>query len=235
MTRDRLAALLAEARVLLLDFDGPVCSVFAGLPAATIAKQLRGLLWRHGIALPDHLMEQDDPHEILRYTGTLGRDELTRAVEDALTAAEITAARLARPTPYAREVIVAAHETGRSVAIVSNNAADAVRTYLDAHRLSRHVHPVVGRPYADPARMKPNPAPICAAVDELDADPAQCILVGDSVSDITAATAAGVHSIGYANKPGKRERLTDAGADAIVDSMAPIATAMLAMQDNTGT
>jgi HAD superfamily hydrolase (TIGR01509 family) len=231
---DELAALLREARVLLLDFDGPVCSVFSGLPAATIAKQLRGLLWRHGVALPDHVMEQDDPHEILRYTGSLGRDELTRAVEDALTSAEITAARLAQPTPYAREVIVAAHAAGRPVAIVSNNAADAVRTYLDAHRLSRYVHPVVGRTYGEPSLMKPNPAPIVAAVAELDADPSECVLIGDSVSDITGAAAAGVRSIGYANKPGKRQRLSDAGADPIVDSMAPIATAMLALEDSTG-
>jgi HAD superfamily hydrolase (TIGR01509 family) len=233
VTGDGLAALLGGARVLLLDFDGPVCSVFAGLPAATVAKQLRGRLC-HGVALPDDVMEQDDPHEILRYTGTLGRDELTRAVEDALIAAEVTAAKSARPTPYAREVIVAARETGRPVAIVSNNAADAVRTYLDAHRLSRYVHPVIGRPYADPSRMKPDPFPVLAAVEELDADPAACVLIGDSVSDITGAAAAGVRSIGYANKPGKREGLTDAGADAVVDSLAPVATAMLALQDGSG-
>jgi HAD superfamily hydrolase (TIGR01509 family) len=231
---DELAALLGEARVLLLDFDGPVCSVFAGLPAARIAKQLRGLLWRHGVALPDHVMEQDDPHEILRYTGSLGRGEMTRSIEDALIAAEITAAKSARPTPYAREVIVAAHEAGRQVAIVSNNAAEAVCTYLDAHRLNRYVHPVIGRPYADPGRMKPNPAPILAAVADLDADPTECVLIGDSVSDVTGAAAAGVRSLGYANKPGKRQRLTDAGADAIVDSMAAVATAMLALQDSAG-
>ena len=234
MSGDGLAALLREARVLLLDFDGPVCSVFAGLPAATVAKQLRGLLWRHGVALPDHVMEQDDPHEILRYTGSLGRDELTRAVEDALTAAEVTAAKSARPTPYAREVIVAAHEAGRSLAIVSNNAAEPVSAYLDAHRLSRYVHPVIGRPYADPSRMKPDPAPILAAVDALDADPAECVLIGDSVSDMVGAAAAGVRSIGYANKPGKQQRLTDAGAEVVVDCMAPVATAMLALQDSAG-
>jgi HAD superfamily hydrolase (TIGR01549 family) len=234
VTADGLATLLREVPVLLLDFDGPVCSLFAGLPAATVAKQLRGLLWRHDVALPDHVMEQDDPHEILRYTGSLGRAELTWAVEDALTAAEVAAAKSARPTPYSREVIVAAHEAGRPLAIVSNNAADAIRAYLDAHRLSRYVHPVIGRPYADPSRMKPNRAPILAAVDELDADPQGCILIGDSVSDITGAAAAGVRSIGYANKPGKRQRLSDAGADPIVDSMAPIATVMLALDDSTG-
>ena len=39
MTADRLMSLLRENRILVVDFDGPVCSVFAGLPAATIAEQ----------------------------------------------------------------------------------------------------------------------------------------------------------------------------------------------------
>jgi beta-phosphoglucomutase-like phosphatase (HAD superfamily) len=82
--------------------------------------------------------------------------------------------------------------------------------------------------------MKPDPAPILAAVEGLDAHPTECVLIGDSTSDIQGATAAGVRSIGYADKPGKRQRLTAAGADAIVESMTPIATAVLALRDSTG-
>ena len=47
----------------------------------------------------------------------------------------------------------------------------------------------------------------------LNAQPLHCTLVGDSVSDIVAARRAGVASVGYANKPGKHEKLRDAGAD----------------------
>jgi len=82
--------------------------------------------------------------------------------------------------------------------------------------------------------MKPDPAPILSAVAELDADPADCVLIGDSASDITGAAAAGVRSLGYANKPGKRQRLTEAGADVIVDSMAPIASTVLALRESCG-
>ena len=35
-----VAGLIAQARYLLLDFDGPVCDIFAGLPAAAIAGRL---------------------------------------------------------------------------------------------------------------------------------------------------------------------------------------------------
>jgi HAD superfamily hydrolase (TIGR01509 family) len=114
--------------------------------------------------------------------------------------------------------------SGRAVAIVSNNSAEAVSAYFVARRLTGYVHPVIGRAYADPLRMKPNPAPVLAAVQELRAEPADCLLVGDSASDIEAARSAGVPVVGYANKRGKRERL--ALADVVIDSMADLATAL---------
>jgi hypothetical protein len=39
-----LAEILSSTRVLLLDFDGPICDVFAGYPAADITQHLRDLL-----------------------------------------------------------------------------------------------------------------------------------------------------------------------------------------------
>ena len=69
------------------------------------------------------------------------------------------------------EVIVAARQAELPVAVVSNNSAKAITAYLTAHRLAGHVSPVVGRPYAGPARMKPNPEPILQAVKSLRSEP----------------------------------------------------------------
>jgi phosphoglycolate phosphatase len=49
------------------------------------------------------------------------------------------------------------------------------------------------------------------------------VLVGDSTTDVAAAEAAGVRVLGFANKPGKDQRLRDAGADALVMSMSELA------------
>lgn len=38
-----LGAIIARTRWLLLDFDGPICSIFSGLPAPTVAEKLRKL------------------------------------------------------------------------------------------------------------------------------------------------------------------------------------------------
>lgn len=95
---------------------------------------------------------------------------------------------------------------------------------LISRRLAGYVHPVVGRAYGDPSQMKPNPAPLLAAVRELHADPSECVLVGDSVSDVEAAHAVAMTAIGYANKEGKQARLSK--AEAIIASMAELATAL---------
>lgn len=223
MTAADLATVVDRARVILLDFDGPVCSIFAQHPASAVAHQLRKLLVDQAVTLPTEILNEPDPLAMLRFTATLGRPAVVQLVDEMMTREEVTAARTAEPTPYGRDVIVAAQQTGRLVAVVSNNSAESVHAYLNARRLTSYVHPVIGRPEAAPERMKPDPFPVLTAVRELGAEPKDCVLVGDSVSDIEAAHAAGVAAIGYANKPGKRERF--AAADAVIDSMAELVTA----------
>lgn len=78
-----------------------------------------------------------------------------------------------------------------------------------------------GRAYAAPSKMKPSPEPILAAARALGVDPAVCMLVGDSLSDIEGARAAGVRVIAYANRPAKVDALK--AADAVVTTMGDIA------------
>lgn len=226
-----LDRLLAEVGAVLLDFDGPVCSVFTGYPAPQVAAKLINMLHRRGIELPPDLVSEPDPLEVLRRIGAAVDHGITRAVEDALCAAERQAVESAEPTPYGREVIVAARQAGMSVAVVSNNSAGAVNAYLTAHRLAGYISPVVGRAYADPACMKPNPEPILQAVYAVGEPPSRCVLVGDSLTDIDGARAAGVRVIGYANRPAKVERFRAAGADVVVTSMRKIADVLVERMD----
>ncbi|MDG4835234.1 HAD family phosphatase [Micromonospora sp. WMMD967] len=214
-----LGRLLGEVGAVLLDFDGPVCSIFAGYPAPQIAAELVEVLRRRGVAVPPDLEGEQDPLEVLRRTGAAGDHGTTRAVEDALCAAELRAVETAEPTPYGREVIVTAWQAGLPLGVVSNNSASAVTAYLVAHRLAAYVSPVVGRAYADPAQMKPDPAPILQAVHALSMSPSRCVLVGDSLSDIEGAHAAGVRVIGYANRAWKVDAFRAAGAEVVVTSM----------------
>ncbi|NBE82166.1 HAD family hydrolase [Micromonospora rubida] len=222
-----LGRLLAGVGAVLLDFDGPVCSIFAGYPAPQVAAELVDVLRRRGVDVPPDLASEPDPLEVLRRTGAAGDQGNTRAVEDALCAAERRAVETAEPTPYGREVIVAARQAEMPVAVVSNNSAGAVSAYLTAHRLAAYVSLVVGRAYALPDRMKPNPEPILQAMRTVGEPPSRCVLVGDSLSDIDGARAAGAKVIGYANRPAKVGMFQAAGADMVITSMGEVAGVLI--------
>ena len=87
---------------------------------------------------------------------------------------------------------------------------------------------VVGRTSPDPALLKPSPHLVTRAIDALGAATDESVLVGDSPSDIAAGRDAGIATIGYANKPGKHQRLTNAGAQLVVDDIRAIARALVA-------
>jgi phosphoglycolate phosphatase len=222
-TTDCLRGILVDSATLLLDFDGPICSVFAGLPAPLVADQLRVVLADGGhTTLPEHVARTDDPFEVFAYAATLGPDE-ARYVEAAMRAHELDAMTTAEPTPGGHDLIHAWHATGRPLAIVSNNSAAAVEAYTHLHGLTDCVRLVSARTTANPALLKPNPHLLLAALAGMPAPASSAAFIGDTTTDIRAAHAARTAVIGYANKPGKAARFTEARADAIVTSMTVLA------------
>ncbi|MEU4800733.1 HAD hydrolase-like protein [Actinosynnema sp. NPDC023587] len=203
-----LQGILSSTEALFLDFDGPVCSVFAGIPAHYVANQLRGVLSDGGhVDLPPEVEKTEDPFEVLRYAATLGEAEAIY-VESALTAHELEAVSTAEPTNGAHTLIRAWHATGRASAIVSNNSQAAVSAYLNLHDLHDEIDVVVGRSTADPTTLKPSPHMINSALRLTQAPSDRSTLIGDSASDIVAATAAHVTAIGFANKTPKVDTLS---------------------------
>lgn len=203
-----LADLLSSADALLLDFDGPICSVFAGFPAPVVADQLRDVLKEAvGADLPPAVAKAQDPFKVFEYAASLGEDH-ARYVEAALSAHEVEAVATAEPTPSAHDLIRAWHRSGRLVGIVSNNGARAVETYLGLHDLVGSVANVAARRSHDPLLLKPRPHLLREAMSTLRVKPARCLFVGDSDTDVVASSAVSMPVIGYANKPGKVETLS---------------------------
>ena len=62
-----LDAILARTRYLLIDFDGPICSIFAGLPAPQVADQLRKFF--AGQPAPRRHPADRRPHRGIRLRG----------------------------------------------------------------------------------------------------------------------------------------------------------------------
>lgn len=221
----KVAALIRSIDAILFDFDGPVCSVFAGYPAPSVAQALRDVLTKEQVRLPACVVNERDPLNILRWAS--GRHpSITTRLEEVLCAAEEEAVRSAAPTKHAHEAIIAATRSGRSVAIVSNNSATAIRSYLALHGLTPHVRVVVGRPFANPGLMKPNPRGVLDALHALETRPAIAMLVGDSPSDVEAACRAGVAVVGYAKSVLHKSALEHAGAEIVIDRMGDLVDAL---------
>jgi phosphoglycolate phosphatase len=83
---------------------------------------------------------------------------------------------------------------GRVLAVLTNKPGDLSRAILEglgvAHRFSRIWGP------ADVPARKPDPAGLLRLVEQLDADPAETIIVGDSPVDVRTGRAAGVRTVG---------------------------------------
>jgi phosphoglycolate phosphatase len=219
---DALDRVLARTCHLVMDFDGPVCSLFAGTPTAPIAARLRAILTRERVGLPPAIRDTGNWFEIFAFAAVAG-PALASHVESELTALEAAAAQTAAPTPGLADVLSACHQSGRQVAIVSNNSASAVRMYLDTHQLTGQIGAVAARTGHDPALLKPSSYLIKQAASDLGTVPSACALIGDSRSDIAAARSARASSIGYAETPAGTRQLLAAGADAIITTMADLA------------
>lgn len=107
---------------------------------------------------------------------------------------------------------------GRRLGIVTAKRHRTVALALDRFPwLGEQFEVVIA--HEDTDRHKPEPDPVLAALERLDADPPQAAYVGDSPFDIQAAKAAGVFSVGVAwGGIHSDERLLAEGPDAFVRS-----------------
>lgn len=74
----------------------------------------------------------------------------------------------------------------------------------------------------DVQHAKPHPEPIQLALKQLKADPAQTLMIGDSVVDMQSAVAAGVCPVGVAWSLKGEEKLREAGAEHMLHQMADL-------------
>jgi phosphoglycolate phosphatase len=219
---DPLGQVLADTWPLLLDFDGPVTFLFAGGRNRMVADQMRQAL-PPGFDIPTELRDTPDPLVILRWTAQHTPHDLAAQVDQASTAGEVAAAHVAQLTTGARELLEACAEVGRPVVVSSNNAEDAIETFLDRFELRQLIQAVLGRIPGQPELMKPHPSVIERALDVLDLPAHRCVLLGDSITDVQVSRTTGIRCIGYAKTPARGHELHLAGADAITDSNAHLA------------
>lgn len=113
-----------------------------------------------------------------------------------------------------QSILTAAHQADIALGVVTNKRFDLSDRLLTRLGL-RDYFPVLLAGDSLPTR-KPDPATIYEAMRQLDSDPSQTLMIGDSEADTMAAQSAGIGCIcvtfGYALTP-----VETLGADALID------------------
>ena len=119
--------------------------------------------------------------------------------------------------PYegAHDLLSVLHKAGYRLGIVST-ASTAVQ-YLESHGVSKLFDVIVGG--KDTVEHKPSPVPVFRALELLNLDAKDAIMIGDLPADIASATSAGLRAtVGITHGFGTATMLKDAGADYTIDS-----------------
>lgn len=217
------AGLVASAKAVLLDFDGPLTPLMPAPVNRQAADLARAAVPPDADPMPPDIAGTTDHLTVLRWAGTQSTHTL-EAVERACIAAEVKAAKRSAPTLGALEFLRACAEQERAVVIVSNNSSEAIRSYLGRCKANGMVRGVVGRAPHHPELLKPHPSLGLAALDIVQTPPERAVIIGDSVSDIQVGAAIGVCSIGFAKTASRGVELAAAGADAVIESMSELLT-----------
>ena len=213
--------LLLSRRLVVLDFDGPLTRLLPGEEYLRVTAGARELAFSLGIEPDDELARQTDHVQLLRLLDGR-RPAVGRVVEQWCTEQEVAAATVARPVPTAGAFVRSCRARGADLAVVTNNAPSAVAAVLAHGGPDLASLPVHGR---DPRRadlLKPSPHMLLSAAREARVVPSQAVMIGDSASDVLAATAATMACIGLSPDPGRRAELLRAGAEAVAADLAAL-------------
>ncbi|MCZ4510177.1 HAD family hydrolase [Streptomyces sp. ActVer] len=235
-----LRQLLHGVDAVFFDFDGPLCDLFGQKPTAHIAEEIKVMARLEWGALDRDVEDCHDSHGILHrlrdmLDGTPAqrcREPLDEA-NTIVTRYEYEAVNSAVQAPDVEPLLDVLLDLRKRLVVVSNNAEDPVQQYLKRADLQSRFEAVCGRDPHEPRRMKPHPDAVRRALTAVgDMDPAKALLVGDQLTDLQAARAAGIRFLGYTQNKRRRRQMKRNGADGVVASHASVLVAARALVDD---
>lgn len=212
-----------DSDLVVLDFDGPVTRLLPEPENVELARAAADRVVAAGRSAPEGFLDLEDHGMVLREVARRWPD-LLADIEEMCTRAEVAAAATRPPAAGAVEFIVALDDAGTPVAIVTNNAADCVRTFLDRFALTERIASIHGRLPGRAGLLKPSPAMLLDAASRAGVEPGRAVMVGDSLTDIVAAGRAGMVAVGVTSQGPRRTAMLQAGAVHVVPDTAALLT-----------
>lgn len=113
------------------------------------------------------------------------------------------------------------YERGHVLTVASSRLRESLEGYLREFKIDGFISYIVSA--SDTEHAKPEPDMVLMTLCETGFQPAEAIVVGDTVFDIKMAHSAGVDAVGVTYGNGKRQDMLREGAEHIIDSFPPLA------------
>ncbi|MFD0311064.1 HAD family hydrolase [Streptomyces sp. NPDC127119] len=225
-----LRRLLGRSRAVLFDFDGPVTDLFDGISTTPVACEIKDAVRNAWGVLDPDLEKCEDSYEALQCVRDMferpalaPRDRAALEQAEAIvTRHEHTAVRCAAPAPCLIELVDALRDLDMRLTIVSNNSDGPIWEFLKSLGLQAKFDTVAGRDPHELRHMKPDPDSVNRAVSRLDLPASACLMLGDQLTDLEAARAAGTRFIGYTRSAERAADIRNRAADWVVPSHHPL-------------
>lgn len=214
-------------RAVLFDLDGTLLDTVDAIAAALNLALAESLLAPLAVAEVRVMIGRGAPMLIERALARLGapmgeavRAELLQRYFQHYERIEAGDGHSARVYPGVRDCLQQLHRLGLRLAVVTNKQKHLARGLLERLALSEWIHVLIGGDSC--ARRKPDPQPLQVACEAMQVEPAQALMVGDSVNDVLAARAAGlaVVCVPYGYNEGNDPRAL--ACDAFVETLAEL-------------
>lgn len=219
----RLAGLILSRRAVVFDCDGTLVS--QAIDYKAVRETVAELLRRHGV--PGALLSPSDGVMVMlrrsvEYLSARGVpvDPVVSEVDRVVEAFELEAASKTNLIPGAVELLAFLKERGFKLGLFTLNKRPAMMLVARRFNLDRFMDAMVSRD--DAPAPKPDPRHLAAVLSKLSVEARETVVVGDHPVDVECAVKAGAAAIGVLSSGRSRRELEEAGAWAVVDSVASI-------------
>ena len=204
-------------KAILTDMDGTF--TMFNLDYMRMRRTALQLLEEAGLMRPSFSDQMSIYLMLKELQGTISEDRLnevkTRIYQEVETI-EAGAAEKVQLAPGAREALNELKQMRKKIVVVTNNGRIGAERTIDRLGLNGIFDGVVTRDDAE--ELKPDPGIVLKALNLVNVDREDAILVGDAVIDIKAAKAASIRSVAVPTGPFPAARLLQEEPDFIVGS-----------------
>ena len=178
-----------------------------GVPEETLNQPRR--VWSTTRGGPERLLEIGVPPERAGAVKAL--------INKAINEVEMSCLDTVEPMPGVRDVLGEVRQMGLKIGIATRAHREYAVRSVEKVGISTFIDSMLARDEVE--YPKPDPRHLLQVIENLGANPENTVYMGDTTTDLTTASAAGVPFIGFRNSDEWARRLKEAGCDHMISDL----------------